>query len=91
MIDFLNKNPLINFNSFKQKSIDYILKINMNLMLIKIHLVIYFINGEEIRKNVVDLAFFDNIYTKDHTLYLKNVSNRYITILKLIICIGIAT
>ena len=78
LIDFLNHNPIINFNSFKQKSIEYYMKNNYEFNVSKNTFKNIFYSWRRNSKLFSWYSIFDNSYTKDRTLYLKDVSNSYI-------------
>lgn len=78
LIDFLNHNPMINFNSFKQKSVDLYMKNKYEFNATKNTFHNIFYQWKRNSKIFSWYNIFDNCYTKDQSLYLKDVYNSYI-------------
>ena len=64
---------MINLNSFKQKSIEYYMKNNYEFNVSKNTFKNIFYSWRRNSKLFSWYSIFDNSYTKDRTLYLKDV------------------
>ena len=69
---------MINFNSFKQKSVDLYMKNKYEFNVTKNTFHKIFYQWKRNSKIFIWHSIFDNCYTKDHSLYLKDVYNSYI-------------
>ena len=78
LIDYLNKNPLINFNSFNNLVLEFYLKNKFSFIANKNTFKNIFYQLRNNSKIFNSFSIFDIICTKDHTIYLKEVVHKYI-------------
>ena len=77
-MDYLNKNPLINFNNFKNKATELYLKNSYDFTKTKNTFKNIYYPWKRNSKIFIWYSVLDNCKTIDGTLYLKDVSNSYI-------------
>ena len=78
LIDYLNKNPLINFNSFNNLVLEFYLKNKFSFIVNKNTFKNIFYQLRNNSKIFSSFSIFNIIYIKDHTIYLKDAVHKYI-------------